>query len=62
MIWLIYLLYVLFGTALSFCGISVTQHPIQFLLLMGLFMACDIISRLQGYRKGYGSILKIGKK
>ncbi len=52
MIWLIYLLYGLFGMTLFFCGITIREHPVQSLLLIVLFVLNNIISRLLGYKEG----------
>lgn len=44
------LLYALFGTILSVLGVGIAVKPVEFLCLLGILMAVDISSFMEGRR------------
>jgi len=42
-----FFLYFIFGFVLSVSGISILEKPLEFLIILGLFIAVDITSKLE---------------
>ena len=50
--WFGLVMYSLFGLVLSIAGVSVTEKPIEFLLLLGILIAVDLQAFHRGLSKG----------